>query len=146
MDTSKECLVSESNAGELLQMAGYCNTKVKASSPEEDSCSLSLKEKPDSTQSLDTDGAALEQLSTDLEMRSRNKEMNEEPSDSLARGTTPKTTSSTPALFHSEDSMANTTGEPQLRDHLCISLDMTILDACMYSDVLFVASDTEHLG
>ena len=112
MDTSKECLVSESIAGELLLVAGSCSTKVKTSPPEEDSCSLSLKEKPGSTQSLDTDGAAHGQLSTNLETRSRYQEMNEEPSDVVARGTTPMTASSTPALFHSKDSIANTTGEP----------------------------------
>lgn len=112
IDSSKECLVSESNAGELLLVAGSCSTKVKASSPEEDSCSLSLKEKPGSTQGLDTDSAALDQLSTDLETRSRYQEMNEEPPDLIARGTTPTTAYSTPALLHSEHSMANTTGEP----------------------------------
>lgn len=113
MDTSKECLVSESNADKLLQMAGSCSTKAKASSPEEDFCSLSLKEKSGSTQGLGADGAALDQLPTGLETRSRYQGMNEEPSDSVARGTTPITASSTPALFHSQDSMANTTGEPQ---------------------------------
>ena len=119
MGTSKECLVSENSAGELLQKAGYCSTKAKASSPEEDSCSLSLKEKPSSTQSLGADSTVLGHLSTGLETRSRYQGMNEEPSELVARGTTPMTASSTPALFHSESSMAKTTGEPQLlRDHL----------------------------
>ena len=118
MDTSKECLVSESNAGELLLVADSGSTEAKASPPEEDSCSLNLKEKPGSTQGLDTEGAALDQLSADIETRSRYQEMNEEPSDVVARGTTPITASSTPALFHSQDSIANTTGEPQLRDLL----------------------------
>ena len=113
MDISKECLADRSNAGELLQMAGSCSTKAKASSPEEDFCSLSLKEKPGSAQGLGADGAALDQLSTGLETGSWYQGVNEEPSDSVARGNTPMTASSTPALFHSQDSMANTTGEPQ---------------------------------
>ena len=113
-DPSKESLLSESNAGELLQAAGHCSTEEKVvSSPERDSSSLSLEEKLGSTQGLGVDSAPLEQPSTDVQMKRPHPEVDEEPSDLVATGTTSMTIPSTPPLFHSQDD--TTSGESQLR-------------------------------
>ena len=129
-DTSKECLLSESNGGELLQAAGHCSTEENVPSPERDTCSLSLEEKLGSTQGLGVDGAPLEQPSTDVQMRSPHPEMDEEPSDLVATGTTSMTIPSTPPLFHSQDD--TTSGESQLRatSYMCIWMIMVHILTC----------------
>ena len=54
-DTSKECLLSESNDGEVLQGEGYSDTK-EVYSPERDSC---LEETLSSSQGLGINSEAL---------------------------------------------------------------------------------------
>ena len=130
-DTSKECLLSESNGGELLQAAGHCSTEEKVvSSPERDSSSLSLEEKLGSTQGLGVDGAPLEQLSTDVQMKRPHPEVDEESSDLVATGTTSMTIPSTPPLFHSQDD--TTSSESQLRAtfYMCIWMTMVHTLTC----------------
>ena len=104
-DTSRECLLSESNAGEVLQVEGYCNTK-ELYSPESDSC---LEEMLSSSQGLGISNEALEQLSPDVIMGTSRHEVDEEPSECIKRDTTLMTMSSSPVLFQSQGSLANTT-------------------------------------
>ena len=104
-DTSKECLLSESNAGEVLQVEGYCDTK-EVYSPERDSC---LEEILSSSQGVGINSEALEQPSPDVIMGMSCHEVNEEPSECVKRDTTSMTASSSPVLFQSQDSLANTT-------------------------------------
>ena len=104
-DTSRECLLSESNAGEVLKVEGYCDTK-ELYSPERDSC---LEEMLSSNQGRGINSEALEQLSPDVIMGTSHHEVDEEPSECVKQDTTSMTASSSPVLFQSQDSLANTT-------------------------------------
>ena len=104
-DTSKECLLSESNAGEVLQVEGYCDTK-ELYSPETDCC---LEEMLSSSQGRGINSKALEQPSPDVIMGTSRHEVDEEPSECVKRDTTLMKVSSSPVLFQSQDSLANTT-------------------------------------
>ncbi len=104
-DTSRECLLSESNAGEVLQVEGYCGTK-EVYSPERDSC---LEEMLSSSQGLGINNEALEQASPDVIMGTSHHQVNEEPSECVERDTTSMAASSTPVLLQSQESLANTT-------------------------------------
>ena len=104
-DNNRECLLSKSNAGEVLKGEGYCDTK-EVYSPESDSC---LEEMLSSSQGLGISSEALEQLSPDVIMGTSRHEVNEEPSECIKRDTTLMTASSSPVLFQSQHSLANTT-------------------------------------
>ena len=86
-------------------MEGYCDTK-ELYSPESDSC---LEEMLSSSQGLGISNEALEQPSPDVIMGASRHEVDEEPSECVKRDTTPMTESSSPVLFQSQDSLANTT-------------------------------------
>ena len=105
-DTSRECLLSESNAGEVLQVEGYCDTK-ELYSPERDSC---LEGTLGSSQGLGISNEALEQPSPDVMMGTSRHEVDEEPSECIKRDTASMTVSFSPELFQSQNSLANTTG------------------------------------
>ena len=80
-DTSRECLLSESNAGEVLQVEGYCDTK-EGYSPKRDSC---LEEMLSSSQGVGINNEALEQPSPDVIRGMTCHEVNEEPSECVKR-------------------------------------------------------------
>ena len=103
-DTSRECLLSESNAGEVLQVEGYCDTK-EVYSPESDSC---LEEMLSSRQGLGISNKALEQPSPHVIMGMPRHEVDEEPSECIKGDTTSMTASFSPVLRQSQDSLANT--------------------------------------
>ena len=104
-DTSRECLLRESNAGEVLQGEGYCDTK-EGYSPERDSC---LEGRLSSSQCLGINNEALEQPSPDVIMGTLHHKVNEEPSECVKGDTMPMTASSSPVLLQSQESLANTT-------------------------------------
>ena len=86
-------------------MEGYCDTK-ELYSPKSDSC---LEEMLSSSQGLGISNEALEQLSPDVIMGTSRHKVDEEPSECIKRDTTLMKVSSSPVLFQSQDSLANTT-------------------------------------
>ena len=104
-DTSRECLLSESNAGEVVQVEGYCDTK-EVYSPERDSF---LEGMLSSSQGLAINNEFFEQPSPDVIMGTSHQDVNEEPSECVVRDTTSVVASSTPVLLQSQESLVNAT-------------------------------------
>ena len=86
-------------------MEGYCDTK-EVYSPERDSC---LEELLSSSQGLGINSEDLEQPSPDVIRGASCHEVNEESSECVKQDTMSMTISSSPVLFQSQDSLANTT-------------------------------------